>query len=367
MGAIISVSKVHVSPASQALREIAADDPGRAAIEIDDRQISYEEFNTAADRLAQRLVREFGGERPRIAIRAADTYDLAVGFLAVQRAGMVAVPIDPTSPEERLQTILHDVDPALMLSDVAEDTTSSLGLPVARPFAFSSETVASPIDRDRDELVSIVYTSGSTGAPKGIMMGRDHVNALWARLSDYQVPRGTRLGALVAGTVSHAEIVVGSALVARGTLVAYEIRRHGLAGLVQWLQNSKVDSCYMVPSVLRYVLPTLSPSQHFPELRTVLLSGETATWDDVRRLRRHLSKDAVIVNVFGQTETVSIASFVIPGDMEAGEGPLPAGRISPGMEVQILQPDGSPAPTGHAGEIVVTSRALSLGSGIDPI
>jgi acyl-coenzyme A synthetase/AMP-(fatty) acid ligase/thioesterase domain-containing protein/acyl carrier protein len=307
------------------------------------------------------LVQDLGGERERVALRARGTHELAVGFLAIQRAGMVAVPVDPTAPVEHLQTIVADVEPSMLLSDVEGDETLGLSTPVFHPLTFGSDMDPVAVDRERGELVSIVYTSGSTGSPKGIMMGREHMNALFARLPDYQIPEGTRLGTVTAGTVTHAELIVGSVLVVRGTLVAYEIRRRGLTDLGKWLHDTAVDSCFLVPTILRYLLPALPPEQIFSSLRTVVLSGETSTWDDVTELRRHLSPEAVIVNVFGQTETVSIASLIIPSDAGAGDGPLPAGQVSPGMDVAILDPEGRSVLRGERGEIVVQSRSLSLG------
>ena len=71
----------------------------------------------------------------------------------------------------------------------------------------------------------------------------------------------------------------------QGTLVSYEIRRHGIAPLGPWLERERIVAFATVPTVLRYLLSTLSPEQRFPALRTVVLSGETSTWEDVIRLR----------------------------------------------------------------------------------
>lgn len=291
-----------------------------------------------------------------------------MGYLGIQRAGKVSVSVDPTAPPERVRTILHDVEASLLLSGLPEDADGALDLPVHEPLRFAAEDAGGtrdaepePIDRERGELVSVAYTSGSTGAPKGIMIGRVQRNAMAERLADYNLAPGARLGAPTAGSVALGESIIGSALVLKGTLAAYEIRRHGIAPLADWIERTDIELFYGVPTVLRHLLATLSPERRFPAVRLLLSSGESLAWRDVERLRRHLDPDAVIVNGFGQTETGGIASLFIPSDMPAGEGAVPAGRVSPDVEVRITGADGCEVPAGSPGELVVRSPYLALG------
>ncbi len=226
----MSVAETQLSTASLSLREVAAQDPDRAAVEIDGRQMSYAELNGQADRLAQRLVAELDDAEPRVALRAHGTIELAVGYLAIHRAGAVAVTVDPTAPTERLQAIVADVEPALMLSDVDTDPTLGLPMTVAHPLTFGAQMPPDPVDRGRGELVSIVYTSGSTGVPKGIMLGREQMESLLAHLPDYGGVSDSRVGGLLAGTVSFIEQLIICTLHLRATLVAYRDtppRAHG--------------------------------------------------------------------------------------------------------------------------------------------
>ena len=279
--------------------------------------------------------------------------------MAIQRAGMVSVPVDPTAPLDRVHAILTDVEAAVLLSDVEGD--ESLPVPTGHPLTFAAEMDALPIDRDRGELVSIVYTSGSTGTPKGIMLGREQMDETFVLLPQFGVGAGARLGAITAGTVGYVERLIGAALFLQGTIVSYEIRRHGIAPLGPWIERERVVAFATVPTVLRFLLSTLSPEQRFPDLHTVVLSGETSTWEDVIRLRPHLSSEATIVNAFGLTEAAGIASLFITADMPAGEGPVPAGELSPTAVVTIVGEDGEPVAPGEPGEIVVEGPGCALG------
>ena len=85
------------SPASLALRDAAGARPQDVALRVDEQSVTFAELNSQADGLAQQLV-EHAGAGDRIALRATGTHAAAVGFVAIQRAGMVSVPVDPTAP-----------------------------------------------------------------------------------------------------------------------------------------------------------------------------------------------------------------------------------------------------------------------------
>jgi acyl-coenzyme A synthetase/AMP-(fatty) acid ligase/thioesterase domain-containing protein/acyl carrier protein len=346
------------SPASLALREAAAVRPEDTAIEVDNLTVRFGELNSQADCLAQRLV-QGGHDGDRIALRANGTHASVVGFLAIARAGMVSVPIDPTAPDERVRATLADVEAVLLLTDV--DGDQNLGVASGHPLTFAADRVPSPIDRDRGELVSIVYTSGSAGVPKGIMIGREQMDQTFVPGPEAETGPKARLGVIFAGTTGNIERLVASALFRRGTLVSYEIRRHGILPLGPWLERERIVTVSMVPTVLRHLLSALAPEQRLADLRTVVLSGETCTWEDVTRLRAHLSPDATIVNAFGLTEAAGIASLHITGDVRAGEGPVPAGGLSLTSRVTIVGDDGAPVAQGQRGEIVVEGPDCALG------
>jgi acyl-coenzyme A synthetase/AMP-(fatty) acid ligase/thioesterase domain-containing protein/acyl carrier protein len=346
------------SRSSLALRELAAERPTAPAVLVDEACVTYEQLNREADQLAYRLADEYPGGS-HIALRTAGTHATAVGFLAIQRAGMVSVPVDPTAPRERVQTILTDVEASLLLSDI--DGDDEFPLPTGQPLFHGAEAPADATDRYRGELASIVYTSGSTGTPKGIMLGREQIEGTLSSLPDVGIAPGARVGGLVAGTVGYIERLVDAVLFLRSTLVSYEIRRLGLVPLGAWMARERIVAFATVPTVMRSLLSTLPPDQRFADLRVVVLSGETSTWEDVEQIRRHLTDEAVIVNAFGLTETAGIASLTISADTHAGTGPLPAGVVSPDVKLTIVDETGKPAAAGDPGEIVVESPRNALG------
>jgi amino acid adenylation domain-containing protein len=346
------------SPASLALRDAAGARPQDVALRVDEQSVTFAELNSQADGLAQQLV-EHAGAGDRIALRATGTHAAAVGFVAIQRSGMVSVPVDPTAPPDRVRQILADVEADVLLSDVEGD--GALHALTGHPLSFGAHADPRPIDRERGELASIVYTSGSTGTPKGIMCGREQMDETFAMLGHYGISAGARLGGLVGGTVGYIERMLGAALFLQETFVSYEIRRHGVVPLAPWLEREQIGAFVAVPTVLRHMLSTLEPEQRFTALRTVVLGGEASTWEDITRLRAHLSPEATIVNAFGLTEAAGVASIFITSEMPAGSGPLPAGHIAATATVTIVGDDGQPVAPGERGEIVVEGPGCALG------
>ena len=356
-----SVSQDGAGVASLAVRRVAAEEPDKVAIEVDELEVTYGRLNREADQLAQRLLDEHLAAGDRVGLRANGTVAIAVGFLAIQRAGLVAVQVDPTAPHDRVQTILADVDAAVLITDVDGDEALEV-LTIHPDNASRAGADPAPVERERAELASIVFTSGSTGTPKGIMIGRrqaDQSLATMPRIPGYE--GRARIGGIIGGTVGYVERLVEAALFREGTLVAYEIRRHGIVPLGAWLESKRIVAISTVPTVLRSLLATLAPEQRFPDLRLLVLTGETTTWEDVATVRRHLHEDAIIINAFGLTETGAIAGLYLTSEMPIESGPLPAGIISPNASVTIVGEDGEEVAQGEPGEIVVTSASCSLG------
>lgn len=345
---------------SGCLRATAQRDPDRPAVEVGDEVLSYGGLDRRADELAARLLAELGPGDHSIGLRCAGTLPMVVGALGIARAGMVSVPLDPTAPFERIRVVLDDVDAPVVLAD--GDLGGDPDVPVADPLAHRAPVPAGGIDIAQGELASIVFTSGSTGTPKGIMVPRAHRLDLRRRLEHFEgIGDGARIGSLAAGTVGFAESLVHSVVQLGATLCAYEIRRLGTAPVAAWLRQSRVAGLVTVPTILRLLVASLAEGDVFEALRVVVLTGETATWEDLAALRPHLPHEAVVYNIFGLTETGAVAMLAVGAGTVADTGPLPAGRPLPYCKVTIVDEAGAPVPPGERGEIVVEGDDCTLG------
>jgi acyl-CoA synthetase (AMP-forming)/AMP-acid ligase II/thioesterase domain-containing protein/acyl carrier protein len=355
------------------IARIAGRFPDRCALELSDRKVTYRQLDVLADRLAQRLIDETEGSPDRglssepvhppgaqscIPIMVESTEALLVAVEAVRRTASVSVPIDPNTPASRIQHILGEVKAPLVLSDMDPDGLD--GTTLLHPL---EDGVDAPftVERPPGRLGSIVYTSGSTGSPKGVMTGpgqyQPFVDTVAAIFGEDEP---VRLGIVMAGSAAASVPIAGLFVTCGWTLVPFEVRRQ-TSPVGPWLQGAGVTAFATVPTIARQVLASLGPNVPIPGLQYVGLFGETTTWEDVAGLRTHMEPGGTIFNVYGQTESGDVALMAVGSDMPLGTGRLPVGSPLPGRRVSIIDEDGTEVPPGEPGEIVVHTQSSSLG------
>jgi acyl-coenzyme A synthetase/AMP-(fatty) acid ligase/thioesterase domain-containing protein/acyl carrier protein len=340
---------------------------------------TYAELDEQVDRLASWL-REQSDARHLseiVALRYLSTEPLIVSSLALSRAGLVSALIDPTAPVARVRLVLDDLDtagrPTLLLTDSAGDV-DELGATMFE--AALDEPPAHPlnpgVERPLDAMQSVIYTSGSSGMPKGLAVdGRQRQSiARWVRTFD-TFRDGVRAGVIAAGSLGQAGEFPHTVVSSGGTMVVYDVLSEGLDGIPRWLRDERVEAIGLVPTLVRFLLPLLpvelGEDGVLPELATVAVWGESSDWADVHRLMSHLPRNAAVHNAYATTETGMIAALAVThASLEHAPttGPLPAGYPLPGVEVRVCDPHDSDlrdVPPEHEGEIVVASEHLALG------
>lgn len=131
--------------AATAIRALALSEPERVVLEIGERHVTASELDLAVERLATRLVRDLvtdDADHPAVGLRTEGAEELMTAILAVQRAGLISVPLDPNAPLNRVELVLADVGAQLLLSDLPGDDV--LPVSVAHPLQHTAEPGAAP-------------------------------------------------------------------------------------------------------------------------------------------------------------------------------------------------------------------------------
>jgi len=305
-----------------------------------------------------------GGEPCNVAVLLAHSPDDVVSILAVLAAGHAVVPLDAAQPADRVRSLLQDAEVRLVLSGpLLPDQAHRVAHPIRvldashTPLATGGATPDEPVPHLPDSRAYLLYTSGSSGRPKGV----EHSH----RTLLHQLYRHTSATGLtfrdrhtMIGSCAFAAVLTDlfGTLLNGAELLMYDIRGDGLSGLPGWLARERATVFRSLPSVFRGLLAVWPEGCAAPELRLVRLVGEPLYGRDVRRFRECFGERVTLLNSYGSTELGTVAQFVIGPQTPVGDGIVPAGYPAPGVNVLILGPDRAPLPAGETGEIAVQGR-----------
>ncbi|MEV4326818.1 Pls/PosA family non-ribosomal peptide synthetase [Microbispora rosea] len=331
--------------------------PGATALECGRLRLTYAALDARANRLAH-LLRGLGiGCGSRVAILLPRSVHTYVALLAVGKAGAAFVPIDPQSPPDRVGYILDDagVDLVLTTADGSPavvstghrvlDLDASAGLAAAAP-------ATRPLDgaTGDDPIAYVMYTSGSSGRPKGVEVAQSSIgNFLDVVPALYGVRPHDRVyqGMTISFDFSIEEIwptwSAGAALVAGPA----DLPQFG-AELADFLDRSEITVLYCVPTLLATI------PRELPRLRTLIVGGEPCPPRLVERWSRPGRR---ILNTYGPTEATVTATCaeLLPGR------PVTIGRPLPTYSVVLLDERREPVPDGEVGEICIGGPGVARG------
>ena len=344
--------------------------PDREAIETDFHQLTYKQLNKAANSLASAIVAQQGERDELISILFEPGAMMIVAMLGVLKAGKSWVPIDPFYPHARISYILKDSQTSLLV-------TNSPNILLAEQ-VLENHKQCQVINIDRidnnfgeqnlnllispDAIACVLYTSGSTGQPKGVVHSHRNLLHLCMRWTNsLYIDAEDRLVLLSSychiGGVSN----IFRALLNGAVSLPYNLKQRGLGDLGNWLLNEKITLYHSVPTVFRHFIDTLSGNEEFPFLRVIYLGGEPVFKKDVELYRQHFNRDCVFVNNLGCTEISSHRQYFINKSTPITGNIIPVGYAALDTEVVLLGEDGEPVDSDCVGEIAVKSPYLALG------
>ena len=335
--------------------------PDRLAVKAADRRLTYAELDVAANRVAGAILARRGAGPEPIALLVPKTAALVVGVLGVLKAGKIYVLLDPAQPAARLAHVLRDCGAGLVLADascLAAAAELAASARVAGLEELEAEGAASdPGDRvGADDLAYVLYTSGSTGAPKGIAEShRNVLHYIMTETNDLRLCAADRLTFLASQGRD-----VFRALLNGGAVLPVDVKQRGLAGLADLIAREEITIYNSVASTFREFASALD-GERFPCLRLIKVMGEALYPSDVELYRRRFAPPCVLINWYGPNEVGIVTRHFIDHDTDVSGATVPVGHAVPDKRIRLRTDDGGEAAPGAPGEITVASAYLSPG------
>jgi L-proline---[L-prolyl-carrier protein] ligase len=369
--------------------------PDRPAVIDRDRSRTYAELEQASNRLGRVLIEQ--GVRPgdRVGLLLEKSIEAIIGIYGTLKAGAVYVPFDPQAPPMRLAYVARDAEIRCLVTSTEQasawrtilDEAGSIeaiivldardadladppgGVRVATTEALEAHgSDLLRVPREVSDLAYILYTSGSTGNPKGVMLS--HLNARsfvdWA-VDEFAVTADDRLSS---HAPLHFDLSVFDLFAAASGGAAVVLVPAGISvlpfELARFIEAQGISVWYSVPSVLTMlVLRGRLDELDLRALRTVLFAGEVFPTKYLQRLME-LLPEVRCCNLYGPTETNVCTWYEVPrGELDPAKS-IPIGRPITGVEVFATTAEGQKVGPGEVGELRVKGKTVMRGYWGDP-
>jgi amino acid adenylation domain-containing protein len=353
--------------------KIARLHPYRIAVKSRQQEFTYDGLNRAANCIAQVILNRIGGSRGPVALMFDNDASIIVALLGVLQAGTFYLPLDPSYPRERILGIIQSSGARLILTNSknlsSTTSISSHSCPVINvdelDMRASMETLRPPISPDSP--ANILYTSGSTGQPKGVIQThRNILHEIMNYTNGVHICAADRLALVSSPTFSDAVRTTYGALLNGAGLYPLDIKHEGSTYLARWLIEQEITIYRSVPSVFRHLVSTLSRSEQFPHLRVIYSAGDSVRWSDIMSYKYFFSSNCLFVNGLGSTESLTFRWYFINKDTPITGSSVPVGYGMPDKDVFIVDERGNEVATNEVGQIAVNSKYLSPGYWVRP-
>ncbi|GAA4893398.1 amino acid adenylation domain-containing protein/natural product biosynthesis luciferase-like monooxygenase protein [Stackebrandtia albiflava] len=343
-----------------AIEAHAADAPSAVAIVDEDGELDYAGLVAGAHRIAAALRAAGIGRDDVVATWLPRDRRAPVTWLGVMRSGAAYLPLDPALGTARVATVLADSRAAAVLTtrELSESLPSGHDVPVlvldTSP-GLAEDTPSPPVE---DDAAYVVYTSGSSGRPKGVVIGHHGLTGLCGWFGRrFRFGRAGRAAAVCGQSFDASVVELWPTLYGGGSVaIAPEEVRRDPAALAAWCDRTGVRFTLLPTGLGEAVLEL--PADRRPSLSVLMIGG------DVLRRRPAADVPFEVVNAYGPTEgTVLVTTHPVSAD---GPARIPIGSPIDGAVLRVCDAEGRPRPVGAVGELRIGGRPPAKGYLHDP-
>lgn len=340
--------------------------PDAVAVVFENQRLTYRELNANANRVAHALCRQGVGHAQCVGLLLGRSVEFVITVLGILKAGAAYLPLDPEQPAARLQVILRTAAARLVIGRDALPAVALAGAGI--PFvdwetlhqnSLSGAADSLPARNAATDLAYVMFTSGSTGEPKGVMVPHRAVVRL-VRGQSY-LPFHERLTFLMLSPTAFdaSTLELWAPLLDGGKLALYPEGALDLTQLGKVIATHRVTCLWLTSALFNVVLD--QQPETLSSLRYLLSGGEALSVAHIRRALARLPQTCII-NGYGPTEgTTFTTTHQVNTGLTETMNSVPIGRPLANTQVYILDQRRQPVPIGFAGELYIGGDGLALG------
>ena len=338
--------------------------PDALAVICGEERVTYAELDRWSTRLAQRLRKAGVGPEILVAIAAPRRPALLAGLLAIVKAGGAYLPLDAELPEARLRFMIADAGARIALAtDDAMPMLSGLGVDITRLDPTGADLEHDSTDPVPDEsgpetLAYVMYTSGSTGTPRGVAVAQRGVIRLVRENGYARFATDERMLQVAPVSFDASNLEIWGALLNGGCVVQVATAIPGLAEIGRTIMADGVTSLWLTAGLFSQMVDHALES--FAGVSHVLAGGDVLSVAHVRRFRA-AHPSCRLINGYGPTEGTTFSCTYEIGDDAALDPSVPIGRPIANTQVYVLDDRLRPVPIGVAGELCIAGAGLARG------
>jgi acyl-coenzyme A synthetase/AMP-(fatty) acid ligase len=341
------------------------------AIKHNGAAIAYGELELASNALASLLLSRIGPAREPVVMMFKHGIGAHVAQLAVLKSGKFYAHIDCDLNFERQTLILGNLEARVLLCDDACENKArwlASAFPAVTVLNTGQVDVAAAeelaeVNIGPKDYAHIVYTSGSTGPPQGVVVSHENVLQITCNHTNYMHIRSDdRATAICPLSTAASGAEIFAMLLNGATLFPYSVSDQGLVQLTKLFIDEKITLFTAVPTLFRMLMRVAPQDEKFPAMRLIKLAGDRTTRVEVELFRQHFTPRCLLRLGLGSSEVLMFVHFYIDSEYSMTDEIAPAGYPLDGIEVLLVDDDLNEIRTvGECGEIVVRSTYLSVG------
>ncbi len=344
--------------------------PDAEAVVFGEERLTYDALNRQANCIAATLGAQGVGPGTLVGITMEKSPELVAAVLGVMKSGAAYVPLDPAYPAERIEFMLADAEPALLLTH----RRSSTPLPsTGARILYVEDIAADPLTEQDpptlagpDDLAYIIYTSGSTGTPKGAMItvgGLASIHRAYEREYRLAELRAHAQMASFSFDVFTGDVIRALLTGAKLVLCPVEVVLDPPSLYALW-EREGVDAVELVPATANLLFEYAEREGKLLDfMRFIAIGGEAWRTDRYFQFKALCGPETRLVNSYGLTEATMDSTYFEPAsqsELQPGRF-MPIGRPLPGTRVYVLDPHLEPQPIGIPGELCIGGEGVSRG------